>query len=170
MARVKCFFCGEYFDREKEPCIKVNARRYAHLSCAEKQDASILQEEKDKEAFYQMVKSIYGKKYNFMMINQQATNYIKEYGYTWSGMTGCLHWFYNINHGSLEEGHGGIGIIPFIYDNVKEYYQDIYNAQEKNKKIKIMREPVEFNIQSPRAWERPPHLLNLEDDSNEKNY
>ena len=162
--RVKCFFCGEYFDREKEPCIKVNARRYAHLSCAEKQDASILQEEKDKDAFYQMVKSIYGKKYNFMMINQQATNYIKEYGYTWSGMTGCLHWFYNINHGSLEEGNGGIGIIPFIYDNVKEYYQDIYNAQEKNKKIKIMREPVEFNIQSPRAWQQPPHLLNMEDE------
>ena len=78
-------------------------------------------------------------------------------------MTGCLHWFYNINHGSLEEGHGGIGIIPFIYDNVKEYYQDIYNAQEKNKKIKIMREPVEFNIQSPRFQEQPPHLLDLED-------
>ena len=95
--KVKCYFCGEYFDREKEPFIKVNSRRYAHLSCTKKQDASLLQEEKDKDAFYEMVKSIYGKNYNFMMINQQATNYIKQYGYTWSGMTGCLHWFYNIN-------------------------------------------------------------------------
>lgn len=161
---VKCYFCGEYFDREKEPFIKVNSRRYAHLSCTEKQDASLLQEEKDKDAFYEMVKSIYGKNYNFMMINQQATNYIKQYGYTWSGMTGCLHWFYNINHGSLEEGHGGIGIIPFIYDDVKKYYQDIYTAQEKNKKIKIKRDPVIFNIQSPRAWSQPPHLLDIGDE------
>ena len=108
-----------------------------------------------------MVKSIYGPDYNFMLINQQATSYIKQYGYTWSGMTGCLHWFYNINHGDIEEGHGGIGIIPFIYEDCRKYYQNLYAAQEKNKNIKKLRQVVNFNIQSPRAWERPPHLLDL---------
>ena len=93
-----------------------------------------------------MIKSIYGPNYNYMLISTQAEEYILKYGYTWSGMTGCLHWFYDINHGDKEEGHGGIGIIPFIYDEVKNYYQDIYKAQEKNKKIKIMRPPVVFNI------------------------
>ena len=125
MAKVKCFFCGQTFDREKEPCVKVNARRYAHLACAEKQDDSLLQEQKDKDTFYEMVKSIYGKEYNFIKINKQATDYIQQYGYTWSGMAGCLHWFYNINHGSLENGHGGIGIIPFIYEECRKYYQDL---------------------------------------------
>lgn len=38
MAMVKCFFCGETFDREKIPCIKVNNRRYAHASCVKQQD------------------------------------------------------------------------------------------------------------------------------------
>lgn len=38
MAMVKCFFCGETFDREKISCIKVNNRRYAHASCAKQQD------------------------------------------------------------------------------------------------------------------------------------
>lgn len=110
-----------------------------------------------------MVKSIYGKNYNYQLINTQANNMIQEYGYTWSGMTGCLHWFYNINHGSLEEGNGGIGIIPFIYEQCKEYYQNIYKAKAENDKKQLMREPVEFNIQSPRAWQRPPHLLDLEE-------
>ena len=31
---VKCFFCGERFDRDFEPFIKVNANRYAHKHCA----------------------------------------------------------------------------------------------------------------------------------------
>lgn len=166
MAKVKCLICEKIFDREKEPCVKIG-RRYAHLSCAEKDNPTLAQEEKDKDAFYQMVKSIYGEDYNFMMINKQATDYIKQYGYTWSGMTGCLHWFYNINHGNLEEGHGGIGIIPFIYDEVKKYYQNIYKAQEKNRDKGLARKPVYFNIQSPRAWHQPPHLLNLEDNDDE---
>lgn len=162
-AYVKCPYCNERFDREKEPCQKIG-RRYAHIKCIEEQDASVIQEDKDKEQFYEVVKSIYGKDYNFMMINKQATSYIKEYGYTWSGMTKCLNWFYIINHGSLEEGHGGIGIIPYIYPEVYKYYYGIYQAQEKNKE-KEMRAPIiNFNIQSPRAWHRPPQLLDFEDE------
>lgn len=162
MPKVKCIFCEQMFDREKIECIKIG-RRYAHMDCAAKQDPSLLQEKKDREIFYEVVKSIYGDDYNFMMIDKQANDYIKQYGYTWSGMTGCLHWFYNINHRSLKEGHGGIGIIPFIYDKCRKYYQELYKAQEKNKSAKELRKPIYFNIQSPQAWQRPPHLLDLED-------
>lgn len=163
MAKVKCIFCEKMFDREKEECVKIG-RRYAHLNCAEAQDPSLIQEKKDRETFYEVVKSIYGEDYNFLKIDKQATDYIKQYGYTWSGMTGCLHWFYNIKHGSLEDGHGGIGIIPFIYDECRKYYQELYKAQEKNKNVIKLREQINFNIQSPRAWERPPHLLDLGDE------
>ena len=166
-AYVKCLFCGQQFNREKEPCIKLG-RRYAHTKCAEQQDPSLIQEEKDKERFYEVVKKIYGNKYNYMLINTQATQMIQEYGYTWSGMTACLHWFYNINHGNLEDGNGGIGIIPFIYNEVKEYYQNIYSVQEKNSHVTMRQSVVEFNIQSPRAWSQPPQLLNLEDENDIK--
>ena len=105
-----------------------------------------------------------------MMINKQATSYINQYNYTWSGMTKCLQWFYIINHGSIEEGHGGIGIIPYIYDQVREYYYNLYLAEQKNKQVKEVRQPIAFNIQSPRAWHRPPRLLNLEDGEENENY
>lgn len=31
MHRVKCYYCGQYFDRDKEPAVKLeNMNRYAH--------------------------------------------------------------------------------------------------------------------------------------------
>lgn len=158
---VKCLYCGKQFDRDKINAVQLG-RRYAHEECVAQQNESLIQEEKDKEEFYKIVKSIYGKNYNFMMINKQATSYIKQYGYTWSGMTKCLNWFYNINHGSLEEGHGGIGIIPYIWNDVYQYYYNLYKAQDKNKKAKIQNSIIEFNIQSPKSWQYPPRLLDLD--------
>lgn len=115
---VKCFYCGERFDRDLIPFVKVTERRYAHQTCAQIKDpdGSMNKEQQDKDAFYEVVKAIYGPKYNYMLINTQATEYMQLYNYTWSGMTKCLQWFYFINHGSIEEGHGGVGIIPYIYD------------------------------------------------------
>ena len=34
MHRVKCYYCGQYFDRDKEPAVKLeNMNRYAHEKC-----------------------------------------------------------------------------------------------------------------------------------------
>lgn len=161
---VKCLYCGKSFDRDKEPFVKVGARRYAHKECAESQDDSIKQEEIDKENFFKCVKSIYGPGYNYVMINKQALNFIKQYGYTWSGMTGCLHWFYNINHGNLEEGHGGIGIIPYIYEDVRKYYQQLYTTQYQNSNKQMRQQVIEFNIVSPKPQRPAPRLLDLGDE------
>ena len=71
---------------------------------------------------------------------------MEEYGYTWSGMAGTLHWFYDINHGSVEAGNGGVGIIPFVYNQAKDYYTTLAKAEEKNKNAKVKRDSVIFNI------------------------
>lgn len=159
---VKCLNCGEQFDANIIPYIKIGTR-YAHKSCS---DSKITKTEKEKDAFFQTIKSIYGPKYNYMLINTQAEGYIQQYGYTWSGMRACLHWFYNINHGSLEEGNGGVGIIPFIYDQVRDYYTKLYKTQEKNKNEKLRHPIIEFNIQSPKSYQQPPHLLDLDQEEN----
>ena len=163
---VKCINCGRQFDRDKVPFIQITARRYAHKTCPDgiTQDPKLIQEVTEKDAFFQMVKSIYGSDYNYIMINSQAEGYIKQYGYTWDGMRACLHWFYNLNHKSLEEGNGGIGIIPFIYDEVRKYYTELNKTQEENKKVKLRQQVIEFNIQSPRSYQRPPRLLDLEEE------
>lgn len=35
---VKCYYCGERFDRDWEPYVKVNAQRYAHKKCADEHE------------------------------------------------------------------------------------------------------------------------------------
>lgn len=168
MQKRKCLKCGLEFDIDKTPYVVIfqgQRKRYAHEVCPIKEE-DLPPEQKqanEKDAFFQTIKSIYGAEYNYMMINKQAESYIQQYGYTWSGMRACLHWFYEINHGSLEEGHGGVGIIPFIYDTVRDYYTELYKTQRNNKNKKLEIQTIEFNIQSPRAWQQPPHLLDLED-------
>ena len=48
---VICKYCGEKFDRDKEPFIEVSCRRYSHKACYDKIENAIPQEEKDYEKF-----------------------------------------------------------------------------------------------------------------------
>ena len=51
--KVKCFFCGVTFDRDKEPFVQIGARRYAHMSCSNKDGAKEkIHEQDDRDKFY----------------------------------------------------------------------------------------------------------------------
>lgn len=63
---------------------------------------------------------------------KQINNFIQEYNYTYSGMLKALIYFYEIKGGSVEEAHGGIGIIPFIYQDAYNYYYNLWLANQKN--------------------------------------
>lgn len=39
--KVKCLYCGQQFDRDWEPFVKVTAQRYAHKECAENRGKEI---------------------------------------------------------------------------------------------------------------------------------
>ena len=43
MKLVKCKLCEKYFDREKEPFVRIGAR-YAHKTCQEKKEEDTLKE------------------------------------------------------------------------------------------------------------------------------
>ena len=161
---VKCLKCGQSFDRDKIACVQVG-RRYAHETCPQSNnsDPAAIQREADKNFFYSYVKKIYGKNYNYHLINQQAESYIQQYGYTWGGMAWALHWFYELQQNSIEESNGGVGILPFIYEQAKEIRLKNLAIEEQNKYISLRQPIVHFNIQSPRAWQRPPQLLDLEE-------
>ena len=55
---VTCKFCKERFDRDKEPTVKISERRYAHKSCAEKQETLKTQDEKDLEELENYIKEL----------------------------------------------------------------------------------------------------------------
>lgn len=57
---VKCPYCGEVFDANVEPFVMINSRRYAHTSCAEKQQKEKTKEELDKEELENYIKQLFG--------------------------------------------------------------------------------------------------------------
>jgi len=163
-AMVKCLYCGEQFDRLSVPNVKIG-RRYAHQKCYDNQSEEELKEQKDKHDFFEYIKEIYGDDYNFISISKQAENYIKQYNFTYSGMLKSLKWFYEVKNNSKESANGRIGIIPYIYEDAKKYYYNLYLAQERNKNIQEYQlEVKEIVIASPRMFLAPPKLFDLGDE------
>ena len=163
-AWVKCLYCGKQFDRLSEPCVKLG-RRYAHKECYDSQDDEDLKKEKEKSDFFDYLKELYGSDYNFVAVSKQAENYIKQYGFTYSGMLKSLKWFYEVKHNDKESANGKIGIIPYIYEDAKKYYYNLYLAQQRNKDVQGYRlEVKEIVIASPRMYVAPPKLFDLGDE------
>lgn len=162
---VKCYFCGEQFDANTEPYVKVNGRRYAHKYCSEHKEKVISQEELDKLALFEYIKEIYGKDYNYVMINKQIEKFHQE-GYSYNGMKLSLKWFYEVKGNSPKDSNGGVGIIPYVFEDAKKYYYAIYLAKMSNQGIKNYKPTVrEISVPSPKIYRRPPQLFNLEGDS-----
>ena len=162
---VKCPYCNETFDRN-DPAIKFVklGRRYAHQSCHIKHEASMTQEEKDLRDLYEYIKLLFGVDYNFKKVERQIKEY-KQYKdgndlpYTYSGMLASLRWFYEIKGNNKDAANGGIGIIPYIYNDAKKYYYNIYLAKEKNKEVKDYKVQVEeITITPPKIIESKPKL------------
>ena len=112
---VICPYCGRHFDRDKEPFIKVSARRYAHSACAETHENNKSQEEKDKEALEKYIMKLFNEDYINVRVRKQIKEYQTNYGYTYGGMLKSLIWFYEIKGNSTEKANNGIGMKNACY-------------------------------------------------------
>lgn len=163
---VKCPYCEQQFDSNSEPFIKVG-RRYSHVACRNNYLANRTEEEKAEDEFYDYTKQLFGADYNYLVTKKMAAMYKQENGYTYSGMLKSLKWFYEIEHNSIENANGTIGIIPYVYLKAKEYYYALFLAQEANKEKDIalyIPTVKEITIESPEVYVKPPRLFKLEDD------
>ena len=167
----KCYFCNESFDRNAEEFVAVNSRRYAHKKCYDKAQAGKTQEEKDYEALIDYIKLKFGYSLVPAKISKQITNYRKEYNFTYSGMLKALKWWFEVQNHTLEGTNGGIGILPYIYNDAKTYYYGLYMAQvvNENKDLENYKTKVEvIEIAPPRVYVQPPKLFNIGEEENEK--
>ena len=58
--------------------------------------------------------------------------------------------------------NGRIGIIPYIYEDAKRYYYNLYLAQKRNEEVQgYTLEVKEIVIASPRMISAPPKLFDL---------
>lgn len=65
-------------------------------------------------------------------VRKQIKTYTEEYNYTYSGIHKALIYAFEIKHMSLEKANGGIGIIPYIWDQSYNYFYSLWLAQQRN--------------------------------------
>ena len=165
---VKCTVCGKIFNRDKIQAVKVGARRYAHYSCCQVGELVPLENpvNEDLIKLEEYISNLLGEDYNHARVNKQIKDYTSQYGYTYSGMLKTLIWFYDIKGNPKEKANGGIGIIPFVYQDACNYFYSLYLAQIANESITTYSKPQvkEIEIFSPEVYRKPPKMFNAEDE------
>lgn len=156
MHKIKCYYCGEIFDRDKEPSAIVKQGkdrcRYAHLHCEEKaqQEAELLLQQEIELKKYIM--KLFNMEFLPTDISKQIDIYIEKNDFTFDGILKALKFFYEVQNGDIEQAQRRIGIVPFIYDQAQRYYAGIKETQDKLSQIDITSyfEPsIEVHIPPP---------------------
>jgi hypothetical protein len=73
--------------------------------------------------------------YNYHLCKQQIENYWKKEKINPKGIYFSLKYFYEIKKHPWEKGHGGIGIVPYVFDEAKAYW-----IEQERKKRGFMKE------------------------------
>lgn len=64
-------------------------------------------------------------------------NSYRSKNYTYTGMLKTLKYFYEVRGNSIEKAEGGIGIIPWVYDEAFTYWVAIWEAKQKHENIEM---------------------------------
>lgn len=125
---VVCHICKKSFNK-KHTEFKQIGKKYVHNSCAELEEK---REKTDAEKLDEYIMHLFGTDYVSPRIKKQINDYMAEYNYTYTGILKALVYFYEIKKNSLEKAQGGIGIVPYIYNDAYNYYYSLWLAQQKN--------------------------------------
>jgi hypothetical protein len=163
--KCKCYYCGEIFDRNKEPWVMVTANRYAHKDCQELYGMRLAPNEKDYNELIDYVEKLFGLDNVPAKITKQIKDFKANYGYTYSGMLKTLKYWFEVRGAEKERGYG-IGIIPYIYEDAFNYYKTLFEAEFAARDIKDYKAKViEITIAPPEREARQPRLFNIEEEN-----
>lgn len=124
-----CFWCHQPIQKTQTDVIPMPQLkdRYIHKACAETHPA----DDKDKMTLYLI--NLYNIKEDYLLprFTLQLNNFEKEYNFTYSGMLKALKYWYEIKKHPVDKDKG-LGIIPYIYAQAKEYYYNLWLSEQQN--------------------------------------
>ncbi len=71
-----------------------------------------------------------GLKVNYGDLMKQCKNFKLKYKYTYKGIYLTLKYFYGVKKGSPEKSNNRIGIIPYVYEEARSYYETLERKKE----------------------------------------
>lgn len=158
----KCLYCGKDVDISNEEYRMPRTNRYAHLKCY---NDCYNPDEEFISLIYKFLKEEVKISFDYPQCEKQRIHFITKLGYTNEGILNALKYFYLIKKNSPEKAGNRIGIVPYVYDEAKEYYN---NLKQKQKKIgksieKQMKEDkIKINVKTDRYVPKKNYIdLNL---------
>ena len=126
MQGVLCHFCKSQTNKVlKTEAIKIDGKNF-HQKCAKQYQ--------DKKELMENICRIF----NFKAPGPKNMAYISKFynqGMTFKGMTNTLIYFYDIKKNDISKSNDGIGIIPYVYEEARNYYKNEEMKRQKQKKI-----------------------------------
>lgn len=138
-----CFWCHKALYKKSDDVMPMAELpdRYVHKACAATHPAD------DKERLTLYIIKMFRLKDDFIIPKymKQLTQYEKDYNFTYSGMLSSLKYWYEVKHNPVDLNRG-VGIIPYVYKDAREYYYALWLADQENQK-KNMNEFIPKDIE-----------------------
>lgn len=153
---LKCYYCGQTFDRNKEEYVPVKGRRYAHKKCFENRSL----EQIDNDEFWNTITEIFrsSDNYDYKKVDHQLKGYIKQ-GLTIQGVINSLKYWFIVKGNSIESANKGIGIVPYVYEEAQKY-QAYLDQQRKD--LTSIDEMQSTKVQNIQKREKKVQMLDFE--------
>ena len=120
MRLVKCQYCEQLINREEEGFEKIN-NKYYHTKCAI--------EVNDRKELYDYISELFHLKAPGPVNLKLIKTYHDTNNYSYKSMLYTLKYYYEVMNGKVEKANNRIGIIPYIYDEAKTYYDNLTKTQ-----------------------------------------
>ena len=131
---VTCAYCKKPLSKKDADCVMIGNGKYVHKGCQELEEK---REKTDKEQLEEYIKELFGITYIDPRVRAQMKKYVEEFNYTYSGIRKALIYHYEIKGGDKLKANGGIGIVPYVYENAYNYYYNLWLAKQKNKDVEV---------------------------------
>ena len=143
-ATTTCFWCHKALDKNDVNTLPMKElpNRWVHKSC------SLIHPENDFEKLLIYVLQLFKLKDDYIpqRLRKQLTQYENDYEFTYSGMMKALKYWYEIKKHPIDRNKG-VGIIPYCYEEAKQYYYSLYLAQLQNAQIKNYKQYIPQDIE-----------------------
>lgn len=156
---VKCRICKQPINKKVEQegidWIMPSKGWYYHVECYNtwkgKSTADTVASDKEWEEYiFDFLKRDLRMDYNYMRCKGMIDKYLKN-GMTMKGIFLSLKYFYEVQKGDKEKANGGIGIVPHVYEDAKQYWitqiikkQDILSIIEKQMKDRTQKDKIKI--------------------------
>lgn len=169
---VTCSICKQRFDRDKYQAVLVSSRRYAHATCAGTLSAEDAQKEKDRKDLEDYIINLFNLEHMDGRITLQIQKYLQDHPeYTYSGIRRTLQYFYEIKRNPIEKANGGIGIVPWVYEEARRYYYNQWLLSQKNAEKDIQQyvpKVREITIKPPKREPKKKRIFTFLDEEEVK--